>query len=255
MDLLSSNLGNANKKERPIMRVLVIAPHADDETLGMGATIARRVEQGCLVTVAVVTGHGEKEHPLWAPEMWKTIREEARAAMDVLNVSDLRFAELPAALLDSHPSYKTNAVIEDLINDVGPDELFLPYQHDLHQDHTAIAYAALVATRPYLRGPAGPSRVLMYETPTETHLFPAPIAPPFVPNCWIDVSGTLEKKLKAWACYKSQHQRGNSPRADAALRALAAWRGSHIGAEAAEAFLVLQSVEGAGYEAVVDNGC
>ena len=80
----------------------------------------------------------------------------------------------------------------------------------------------------------------MYETPTETHLFPGQLAPPFSPNFWVDVSDTLETKLRAWDCYKSQHQSGATPRSTEALRALAVMRGGEIGAAAAEAFMLLR---------------
>jgi N-acetylglucosamine malate deacetylase 1 len=225
------------------MRVLVIAPHADDETLGVGGTIARRIAEGHQVTVAVVTGHGDQPHPLWAPSLWDGLRYETALAMKALGVEDLRFEELPASLLDHQPVYKTNDVIQRLIADVAPDELFIPFLHDLHRDHHAIAYAALVACRPYLALGKQVRRVLMYETPSETHLFPLNSAPAFVPNAWIDVSSYADKKLDAWSHYESVHQVGPAPRTAAAIQSLLTWRGSQVGVDAAEAFVLTQSLE------------
>src|SRR5258705_13735298 len=89
-------------------RVLVIAPHADDETLGVGGTIARRAAEGHEVHVAVVTGHGADPHPLWPRSLWDRIRAEARRAMEVLGVRELHFEEVPAALVADVPVHQLN---------------------------------------------------------------------------------------------------------------------------------------------------
>lgn len=224
------------------MRILVIAPHADDETLGMGATIALRVAAGDDVTVAVLTGPGDAPHPLWPPGTWETIRGEASHAMESLGVGDLLFSNLPAALVRETATHIVNEVVASVIDKVQPDELYLPYFHDLHQDHAAIAYAGLVQARPYLARGSRIKLVAMYETPTETHLFPPALAPSFSPNLWVDVSATIEAKLQAWACYASQHHSGRTPRSPEAVAALATVRGAEIGCDAAEAFIVLRLI-------------
>jgi LmbE family N-acetylglucosaminyl deacetylase len=222
------------------MTILVIAPHADDETLGMGGSIARFATEGKHVVVAVLTGPGDEPHPLWPASTWDEIRAEAAHAMKVLGVADLIFENLPAACLDRTPDHVINETVSDVIARVQPHELYIPYLHDLHKDHLALSYAALVHSRGYLAQARGIELLAMYETPTETHLFPAALQPPFVPNMWVDVSATIEAKLEAWSCYRSQQQKGRTPRSPEALRALALTRGAEIGAESAEGFLVLR---------------
>lgn len=222
------------------MSILVIAPHADDETLGMGGSIARFVREGKKVTVAVMTGHGDGKHPLWGPEFWSTIRGEAAEAMKVLGVESLLFEELPAACLPDLPLHEVTGAVSRMIARVDPEELYLPFYHDLHRDHEQLAYAALVHARAYLQTGKRIRLVAMYETPTETHLFPAALKPPFTANMWVDVSATLEAKLGAWNCYASQHHQGASPRSVDAIRAQAVTRGAEIGVAAAEAFLLLR---------------
>ena len=222
------------------MTVLVLAPHADDETLGMGATIARYAREGRDVVVGVLTGSGEEPHPLWPAEMWTEIRAEAGEAIRVLGAKELLFEELPAVCLPETPVHQINRAVGALIAKVNPGELYLPFYHDLHQDHQAIAYAALVHARAYLPQARVLKLIAMYETPTETHLLPGQLVPGFLPNMWVDVSDTLEAKLDAWACYKSQQHPGTTPRSPEALRALATMRGAEIGAAAAEAFMVLR---------------
>ncbi|UVO52857.1 PIG-L deacetylase family protein [Sphingomonas sp. SUN039] len=222
-------------------RVLVIAPHADDETLGMGATIARFSAEGRAVTVAIMTGHGSEPNVLGPPSLWDGIRAEAALACKVLGVHELVFDELPAVGLDRHPTHITNRRVADLVARVAPTELYLPYYHDLHGDHGALAYAGFVATRPYQSHSV--KRVAMYETPTETHLLPHSVVNAFAPTLFVDVSESIGKKTDAWNCYASQHHAGHSPRSAAAIEALATWRGAYIGVAHAEAFHVVYDAQ------------
>jgi len=221
------------------MTILVLAPHADDEVLGAGGSIAKSAAAGERVVVAVMTGHGEEKHPLWPRESWDSIRKECRAACDILGVSELMFRELPAACLDHFPVWKINQVVAEVVQEVEPDEIYVPFPHDLHQDHQAISYAAIVAVRPYLPLGRKVKRVLAYEILSGTNLAP-PYLPSFQPTVFVDISEHLERKLEAMRAYRSQLQPDNQPRSIEGLRALARLRGAHIGTSAAEAFVLLR---------------
>jgi len=218
-------------------KALVIAPHADDETLGMGGTIARLAAGGWAVTVAVMTGHGEKPHPLWSPSTWDVVRDEAIKACERLGVAELLFEELPASCVDLHPTHDTNTRVAALFARIEPERVFVPFVHDLHRDHYEIAYAAQVAARPYRASCV--KMLAMYETPTETHLRPGEAAMAFVPNEFVDISDHMDAKLAAWSLYASQQLEGHSPRAPEAIAGLASMRGSYIGVRYAEAFQIL----------------
>ncbi len=221
------------------MRILVLAPHADDETIGMGGTIALKREEGHEVFVAILTGHGEKKHPIWPPENWLKVREEAQQAAQILNISKLIFKELPAACLDHIPSWQINKEIDELIKEIKPEELYIPFLFDLHKDHNAISYAATVSARPYLDSSRFIKRIIAYETLSETHLNYSNTCESFQPNIFVNISKSLDKKLEAMNKYKSQIQENNKPRSLDSIKALARLRGSHIGCYAAEAFLLL----------------
>jgi N-acetylglucosamine malate deacetylase 1 len=221
-------------------RILVVAPHADDETLGMGGTIARYCSEGHSVRVAIVTGQGNDPHPIWKSETWEKVRTEARAAMKHLGDPELVFYELPAVVFADGPIYQTNGIIDNVIREFDPDELYIPYYHDLHRDHLSVSYACLVAARSYTARGKNINVLAMYETPTETHLLPGSIAPSFSPNLYVSIDGFVDAKLSAWAEYVSQHQDGITPRSPAALSALARLRGADIGQSAAEAFMLVK---------------
>lgn len=223
-------------------RALFIAPHADDETLGCGGTIARLAKAGAHVTVAVVTGHGETPHPLWPAALWDTVRGEARAAMQALGVSELLFEEVPAALVADQPMYQLNRAIHGLVAKVRPTVLFVPFLFDLHKDHREIFHAASVTWRPSSELGRAIRDVFCYEVQSETHWNAPYVEAGFLPTTWIDISDTLDTKLAALACYHSQIRPFPDARSLDAVRALAMWRGSQQSLRAAEAFVSIKRV-------------
>jgi LmbE family N-acetylglucosaminyl deacetylase len=225
------------------MHILVIAPHADDETLGMGGTIARYAREGHEVIVAVLTGHGDDaRHPIWPRESWDIVRSELRKACDLLGVRELILDEVPAVMVADQPVWKLNKLTQELVTRVAPDRLYLPFLNDLHKDHRECFHSFAVASRPYTDSGKRIREVYAYEVPSETHLSFPYVEQGFLPNTWVDISAYLEVKLKAAACYTSQIQPHPSPRSIESLDALAVWRGSQIGVAAAEAFVLVRSI-------------
>lgn len=218
-------------------RILVLAPHPDDEVLGVGGTIAKLAAQGDEVAVAVVTRAGP---PVFTPEVAETGRQEAAAAHAVLGVKDTRFLAFPAAGLDTVPHRDLNAGLLEQFVDVRPDVVYVPFGGDLHRDHREVFDAALVCARP--SGPASPRAVYAYETLSETNWNAPYLAPGFAPNVFVDISAHLETKVEAMSCYASQLRPFPHERSLEALRALARLRGATIGSEAAEAFVLVREI-------------
>lgn len=225
------------------MRVLVVAPHADDETLAMGGTIARHVARGDEVTVALLTGHGDAPHPIFPRESFEAVRGEFAGAMARLGVQKTILRELPAVVMADQPIHEVNAVTKGVVEEARPERLYVPFAYDLHRDHRELFYSFSVHWRPYLAGGQAIREVYCYETPSETHLSPAYLEPGFTPNVYIDISDHLEAKLEALDCYASQKQPAPLPRSCQAIDALARLRGSQVGVEAAEAFVLIRKLE------------
>lgn len=225
------------------MNVLVIAPHADDETLGCGGTIARLTAEGNDVTVAVMTGHGnDAPHPLWPREAWNTVRAEAAVACARLGVKQLLFREVPAVLAPDIPTWALNRETAQLIDAVRPEVLYVPFLYDLHGDHRVLFHSLSVAWRPTSAAGRGIREVYAYEVQSETHWNAPYLEPGFLPNVYVDITNYLETKLDAFACYRSQVRPAPDARSIEALRALAVWRGSLVGLPAAEAFVLVKKV-------------
>jgi N-acetylglucosamine malate deacetylase 1 len=221
-----------------IRRLLVIAPHPDDEVLGSGATIARYAADGTEVCVCIVT---RGDPSMFDESSVVRVRREATDAHRLLGVSKTIFLEgFPAALLDTVPHSRLNAALGDVIEDVDPDVVFVPHPGDLHRDHRLVFESSWVALRPSLGNP--PRSVYGYETLSETDRMAPHWGPAFEPNTFIDISPFLERKLEAMAVYASQLREFPHPRSLEAIRALAVTRAVAAGVQAAEAFTLIRAV-------------
>lgn len=237
-------------------KVLVIAPHGDDEVLGVGATIAKHAKEGDSVFVCVVTGgkpavrhrggiekieeNAEKYRQLADNETTRIIRKEAFRAHDILGVTCSYFLGFQAVHLETVEKYKINKAILDCILKIQPDVVYIPHVGDIHIDHQLVANAAMVALRPCSGGQC--TRIYAYETLSETEWGYAEAADSFSPNVWNDVSNFLSLKLEAMSCYQSQLKTFPHPRSLEALKALALFRGSNMGMREAEAFRLVRFV-------------
>ncbi len=218
-------------------RVLVIAPHPDDEILGVGGTILKLRAQGAQVSVVIAT---TATSPRFDPEVLTTGRREAGAAHRLLGVTDTRYLPFPAAELDRVPHADVNAALVEVFVEVRPDLVFVPFIGDLHLDHQRIFLSALVAGRP---GTAWtPRSIRAYETLSETNWNAPHLTPSFVPNVFVDISDHLKTKLAAMREYASQLKAPPHERSVEALQALATLRGATVGCAAAEAFVLVREI-------------
>lgn len=216
-------------------RILVVAPHPDDETLGAGGTIARYADEGHDVFVLIVSGHLP---PLYTRDQYERTATEARAAFNVLGVRASRFLEIPATHIGDQPISVLNGHIRGVVEEFGPHVVLGPFP-DRHIDHRLIFDAVMVATRPVGAG----HRVEMlaaYETLSETHWNAPHIEPTFSPTWISDISAHLPRKMEALRCYVSQVPAFPGARSIEAAEALAKFRGTQVGFAAGEAFQVIR---------------
>jgi LmbE family N-acetylglucosaminyl deacetylase len=216
-------------------KILVVSPHPDDETLGMGGTIAKMSETGHNVTVLTVSAHMP---PLYSEETHQRTVRESRAAHQQLSVSESRYLGHAAVSLKGLDDSILNGELLDAIKDIGPTQVYIPF-FDRHTDHRAVFEAAMVATRPVGAG-KGIHLFAAYETLSSTYWNAPGIEPAFNPNFFVDITGQIDNKLAAMAEYQSQLQEFPNPRSLEALRALALFRGSQSGSGYAEAFQIIR---------------
>ena len=220
------------------MKVLVIAPHPDDEVIGVGGTIAKRVNAGDDVYVCVVT---KGVTPLFQEKFIEKTRQECCEADAKLGVKETIFLDFPAVMLETVPRYEFNGKISEVINSIKPDEVYIPHRGDMQIDHQMVVDAAMVAVRP--RGNNYPKRVYAYETLSETGWNIPNIVNEFIPTVYEDITDTYDVKLEAMAIFESLLSVFPEARSIGAVEALAKYRGATVSVKAAEAFSLVREVK------------
>ncbi|GEM_PF-449969 len=179
-------------------RVLVLAPHADDETLGCGGTLAALVDDGARLDVLVVSdGAGNEPDPEARRLVGERRLEETREALRRLGGGALRCAFLPDRGL-SRAGASLSAALEGVLLATLPDLVFVPSPVELHPDHRAVAEAFLSL----FSGDAG--RRLAAALPEGARAAFFEVSQPFRPNVLVDVSRTIARKEAAVAAFVSQ---------------------------------------------------
>jgi len=221
------------------MRILVIAPHPDDETLGCGGSLLKHKSNGDSLSWLVATrGH----EPQWSAEVLEQKEREISAVAAAYGFDNTFRLNFPAIKLDNVPMEEIIAAVRDAVTDAKPDCVYLNHCGDVHSDHRVLFEATMSVLKPFYSGQHGVKRVLSYEVFSSTDAAPVNPARAFLPNVFIDVSEFIETKLEIMALYESELQASPLPRALDSLRALARVRGATIGVEYAEAFMLVREV-------------
>jgi len=220
-------------------KVIVVAPHADDEIIGCGATIAKHIKNGDEVYVIIATNASKGSPELYNEEMVKKTRNEAISAHNFIGITKTYFLEFPAPALNAFPEFKISVELFKIFKQILPNIMYLPHPGDIHQDHKAIYRASLVAGRP--QGINKIEKIYCYETLSETEWSPMH-EKPFVPNHFVDVTDTFELKCCAMSFFKSQIKEFPHSRSLETFEALAKFRGSTVGVKRAEAFIVERQI-------------
>lgn len=219
-------------------RILVVAPHADDETLGCGGTILKYIEAGYDVHWLLVTGMSLESG--FAIKQVEKRQQEITKAIDAYKFGAVHELNLPPACLETVPMGDIIGPISKVISDVEPDQVFTVYRNDAHSDHQIVFDAVMSATKsfryPYIK------RVMAFETMSETDFGLKPEDGGFRPNVYIDISKYLNKKLDILEIFESEVGDFPFPRSRKALESLAYVRGAQCNAEAAEAFMLIKEI-------------
>jgi len=219
-------------------KVIAIAPHPDDETLGCGGTILRHKDEGDEIHWLIVTAITDDLG--YSPEKILDRSIEVKKVNDAYGFSAFHQCGLPTTMLDTIPMSEIVRKISNIFQEIKPNIVYLPYRGDVHTDHH-IVFDAVSACLKWFRYPSV-KRVLAYETLSETEFALNPESNPFRPNVFMDISAFLEKKIDIMKMYKGELGVFPFPRSEEAIRAQAALRGAASGLKAAEAFMLLKEV-------------
>ena len=213
------------------MRVLVVAPHPDDETLGCGGSLLRHGNEGDELYWLIVTTISKDMG--WSQQVVNKRNKEIQNVNNKYNFSDVFNFKLPTTKIDTIPMNELVQKISDVCKEIKPEIIYMPFAYDVHTDHQLIV-KALQSSLKWFRNPSI-KKVLMYETISETeNNFVQEKS--FSPNVFIDISQYLDEKITIMKIYSSEIGKFPFPRSEINIRALAALRGSQSGFMAAESF-------------------
>ena len=219
-------------------KILVIAPHPDDEILGCGGTMIKNIKAGNEVYVCIVT---KGCPPLYKPERTTINQHDARACHLHIGVKKTFFLDFPAAMLEKVERYELNGKILDVIKEVQPTEVFIPHWGDMQKDHQIVMEAAMVALRPKYYPQV--KKIYGYETMSETAWNAPNVQNEFIPNVYVDITETLEEKKKALSFFTLQVSEFPDARSLKAIDALAKYRGALMNMKAAESFMLIRELK------------
>lgn len=221
-------------------KVLVVVAHPDDEVLGCGATIARHANSGDEVHVIIlaegVTSRDNTRVRVMRNAELSELAKNAELANKVLGVHSHNLHDLPDNRLDSINLLDVTKLIENYVQSIKPEILYTHHAGDVNIDHRIIHEAVVTATRP--QPGQSVKTLLFFEVPSSTEWQTPGSAMPFLPNWFVDVTSTLDVKIKALESYQSEMRSWPHSRSYEAVQYLARWRGASVGCEAAEAFMV-----------------
>jgi N-acetylglucosamine malate deacetylase 1 len=230
----------SSKKNNKETTVLVIAAHPDDEVLGCGGAIAKHVQQGHMVHILILaegaTSRDEKRDRSHRESELYALASAAEQSGKILGAASVSLKDFPDNRMDGCELLDIVKVIESAIVQICPKIVYTHHNGDVNIDHRCVHEAVITACRP--KPDNSVKTLLFFEVPSSTEWRPPGSALSFSPNWFVDISETLALKLKALEAYNSEMCPYPHPRSMKAVEYLAKWRGSTVGVEAAEAFIL-----------------
>lgn len=224
--------------------VLVVVAHPDDEVLSCGGAMAKHVQCGDEVHVLILgegmTSRADTREVGLREFDLRTLNTSTAEALNILGVQHLYNELLPDNRFDEVALLDIVKIVERFLADIHPQIIYTHHSGDLNIDHRRTFQAVLTACRPQ----PGRSVRAVYsgENPSSTEWVEPKPDQVFIPNTFVDISDTLELKLKAMACYRTELREWPHTRSLRAIEHLARWRGATVGLEAAEGFVQVRHI-------------
>jgi LmbE family N-acetylglucosaminyl deacetylase len=167
-------------------RLLVLAPHPDDEVIGCGGLVSLHLREGRPVHVVVATdgaqaGDGAQRE------------DESRTALALLGNATIEFLRFPDRELEN--AHELGLRLSAILRQWKPDLIAVPSPLEIHPDHVALsrAFCDLIAGDPLLFADLAVARVAFYE-----------VSAPLRPNALVDITAVAEAKYSAIQAHTSQ---------------------------------------------------
>lgn len=219
-------------------KIMFVAPHPDDETLGCGGTILKHRAQGDEIYWLIMTNISTEEG--YDKEKVQNRQQEIERVAIEYGFKDVFKLDLPTTKLDVVERSEVIKKLGNVIYKIMPEVVYLPSRNDVHSDHKVTFDVVISSTKtfrcPFIK------KVLMYETISETEFAPPLQDSFFIPNSFSDISEFLDKKISIMKIYKNETGDHPFPRSEENITALATFRGATAGVRYAESFVLLKEI-------------
>jgi LmbE family N-acetylglucosaminyl deacetylase len=220
-------------------KVLVVAVHPDDETLGCGGTLLKHKDDGDEIHWLIATEI--KESDGYAKDLVLKRNDEIDAIVSFYNFDSINRLNISTTKVDEISSSHLIDQISSVINRVKPNTIYLPFKSDIHSDHRHIFNAAYSCTKsfryPFIK------KIYMMETLSETEFALSTKEDSFIPNIFVDITYYIQMKIEVMNIYEGEMGVHPFPRSEKNIRALSAFRGATSGCEYAESFMLLKEIK------------
>lgn len=217
-------------------RILVVAPHPDDETLGCGATLLKYIQKGFEVHWLIVTKMTESMG--FSKERIDNRLREIEKVENEFCFKKTHFLNFETTKLDTLSNGDIISAMMKVFQEVKPTIVYTPFRNDVHSDHK-VTFDSVMACSKWFRCKEV-KEVYAYETVSETDFSNSFLGTTFIPNVYENVESTFDKKLKILDIYSSELSEFPFPRSIDAITALAKRRGAESGYKLAESFMLVK---------------
>lgn len=219
--------------------VLVVAAHSDDEAFGCGGTLAKLANQkNNIYAVYFTDGVSARQDKSNNKKEIINRKKNSLKAAKILGIKKCSYYSYPDNQLDTVPILQIIQVIEKEILKINPDIILTHFENDLNIDHQIICSAVKTATRP--KPSTSIKKILLFETLSSTEWLFSNKKKTFNPNYFVDITKTINKKIKAVNCYRKEIFKWPHPRSTKGVKTLAMFRGQSVGLKYAEGFQLLR---------------
>ena len=176
---------------KPVERVLILAPHPDDEVFGCGGAACLHRQQGAEVTVVVVSDGAAHAAEAERGRIFSVRQAETNLALNILGIPPAVFWGIPDRTLGA--STLLPIQMADLLQAQPFDRIYTPSLSEIHPDHLSCTRAAMAALAQLQQQGKPLPQLVLYE-----------VGVPLMPNCLVDISSAWALKKQAMQCFASQ---------------------------------------------------
>ncbi len=223
------------------MKNLIVVAHPDDEVLGFGGAGYSCVKAGEIVKALILCGSADarSQHP-----SNQQLLHDTNKANSLLGFEGPILGDFPNICMNTVKHLDMVQFIEAEIQDFKPDRIFTHHPADLNDDHKQVANACMAASRLFQRQQSEEilKSLFFMEILSSTDWAFTAGSPLFMPNVFVDITNSIEKKLEALSCYRNVMRPAPHPRSLNVLKGHSSYRGGQCGCLYAESFQLTYSL-------------